>query len=73
MFKKVTTDVKAAVMLIVTEDVAALRGFFRNFMNSIFKSAPKGQDTRRQGDEKLKLQNETKKVEEQEDQYIIVI
>ena len=47
MFKKVTTDFKAAVMLIVTEDVAALRGFFRNFMNSIFKSAPKGQNTRR--------------------------
>jgi len=47
MFKKVTTDFKAAVMLIVTEDVAALRGFFRNFMNSIFKSSPKGQNTRR--------------------------
>jgi len=47
MFKKVTTNFKAAVMLIVTEDVAALRGFFRNFMSSIFKSAPKGQDISR--------------------------
>ena len=47
MFKKVTTDLKAAVMLIVTEDVTALRGFFRNFMNSIFKSPPKGHNTRR--------------------------
>jgi hypothetical protein len=47
MFKKVTTDLKAAVMLIVTEDVAALRGFFKNFKNSIFKSTPKTQNPRR--------------------------
>ena len=47
MFKKVTTDFKAAVMLIVTEDVAALRGFFKNFKNSIFKSTPKTQNPRR--------------------------
>jgi hypothetical protein len=47
MFKKVTTDLKAAIMLIVTEDIAALRGFFKNFMNSIFRSTPKSHNTRR--------------------------
>ena len=47
MFKKVRTEFKAAVMIIVNEDIAALRGFYRSFMNSIFKSAPKGHNTRR--------------------------
>jgi len=41
MLKKVTTDVKAAIVLIATENVTALRMFFRNLTKSIFKSAPK--------------------------------
>ncbi len=39
MLKKVTTDIKAAVLLIVTENVAALRMFVKNVTNSVFKSA----------------------------------
>ncbi len=35
------TGIKAALVLIVTENVAALRMFVRNLTNSIFKSAPK--------------------------------
>ncbi len=43
MLKKVTTNVKAAVVLIVTENVAALRMFVKNVTNSVFKSAAKHQ------------------------------
>lgn len=35
------TDIKAALLLIVAENVAALRMFVRNLMKSIVKSAPK--------------------------------
>jgi hypothetical protein len=35
------TDIKAALVLIVTENVIALRMFFRNLTRSIFKSAAK--------------------------------
>ncbi len=35
------TDIKAALVLIVTENVVALRMFVRNLTKSIFKSAPK--------------------------------
>jgi hypothetical protein len=38
MLKKVTTDIKAAVMLIATEDLTALRMFAKNVTNSVFKS-----------------------------------
>jgi hypothetical protein len=48
MLKKVTTDIKAAVVLIVTENVTALRGFIRNLTNSIFKSAPKRRNAKQQ-------------------------
>jgi hypothetical protein len=34
-------DIKAALALIVTENVAALRMFVRNLTKSIFKSTPK--------------------------------
>jgi len=34
MLKKVTTDIKAAVLLIVTENVTALRMFVKNVTNS---------------------------------------
>ncbi len=35
------TDIKAALVLIVTENVVALRMFVRNLTKSIFRSAPK--------------------------------
>ena len=37
MLKKVTTDIKAAVVLIVTENLTALRMFVKNVTNSVFK------------------------------------
>ncbi len=46
MLKKVTTNIKAAVVLIVTENVAALRMFVKNVTNSVFKSTAKRQDTK---------------------------
>jgi len=52
MLKKVTGDIKAAVVLIVTENIAALRMFIRNLTNSIFKSAPKRQNTKKWQDKK---------------------
>ncbi|NQT02382.1 MAG: hypothetical protein HQ580_10180 [Planctomycetes bacterium] len=65
MLKKVTGDIKAAVVLIVTENIAALRMFIRNLTNSIFKSAPKQQNTKRQDKQKETVtQKETKNVEE---------
>jgi len=43
MLKKVTTDVKAAVVLIVTENLAALRMFVKNVTNSVSKFVSKHQ------------------------------
>lgn len=42
------TSIKAALVLIVTENVAALRMFFRNLTKSIFKSAPKRRNAKLQ-------------------------
>ena len=42
------TGIKAALLLIVTENVAALKTFARNLTNSIFKSAPKRRNSKRQ-------------------------
>ena len=42
------TTIKAALVLIVTENVAALRMFFRNLTKSIFKSTPKQRNAKRQ-------------------------
>jgi len=42
MLKKVATDIKAAVLLIVTENVTALRMFVKNITNS--KSSAKHQN-----------------------------
>ena len=52
MLKKVTTDVKAAVVLIVTENLTALRMFVKNVTNSIFKSASKSATGGRSGETK---------------------
>jgi len=41
MLKKVTTDIKAAVVLIVTENLTALRMFVKNVTNSVFKFVSK--------------------------------
>jgi len=43
MPKKVTTDVKAAVVLIVTENLTALRMFVKNVKSSVFKFVSKHQ------------------------------
>jgi hypothetical protein len=43
MLKKVTSDVKAAVVLIVTENLTALRMFVKNVTNSVFKFVSKHQ------------------------------
>jgi len=43
MLKKVTTDVKAAVVLIVTENLTALRMFVKNVTNSVVKFVSKHQ------------------------------
>jgi hypothetical protein len=48
MLKKVTTDIKAAIVLIVTENVTALRGFIRNLTNSTYKSVPKRRNSKQQ-------------------------
>ena len=53
MLKKVTTNIKAAVVLIVSENVAALRMFVKNVTNSVFKSAAEHQN--------VKLRDETKR------------
>jgi len=41
MLKKVTGEIKAAVVLIVTENVTALRNFTKNVTNSVHKSFSK--------------------------------
>jgi len=47
MLKKVTADVKAAVVLIVTENIAALRMFVKNVTNSVSKFVSKHQNAMR--------------------------
>ena len=47
MLKKVTTDIKAAVVLIVTENLTALRMFVKNVTNSVFKYVSKHQKAMR--------------------------
>jgi hypothetical protein len=42
------TSIKAALVLIVTENITALRVFSRNLTKSIFKSAPKSQNVKGQ-------------------------
>lgn len=42
------TDIKAALVLIVTENVVALRMFVRNLTKSIFRSAPKRRNAKEQ-------------------------
>ena len=49
MLKKVSTNIKAAVALIVTENAAALRMFVRNVTNSVFKSVSKSATGGRSG------------------------
>lgn len=52
MLKKVSTNIKAAVVLIVTENVAALRMFVKNVTNSVFKSVSKSATGGRNGETK---------------------
>jgi hypothetical protein len=59
MLKKVTTDFKAAIILIVTENVAALRMFSRNFTKSIFKTAPKRRNAKQQDKKTSMARKET--------------
>ncbi len=59
MLKKVTTEVKAAISLIVTENVTALRGFNRNLAKSIFKSAPKQRNMKQQDKKESMTRKET--------------
>ena len=40
--KKINTDIKAAVMLIITEDIIALRNVIRTVITSISKSVLPG-------------------------------
>ena len=47
------TDIKAALLLIVTENVAALRMFVRNLTKSIFGSAPPRRNAKDQAKEPL--------------------
>jgi len=53
------TDIKAALVLIVTENVVALRMFVRNLTKSIFKSAPKRRNTKDQETQEPLAQKET--------------
>ena len=53
------TTIKAALVLIVTENVAALRMFFRNLTKSIFKSAPKRRNAKRQDKKEPMARKET--------------
>jgi hypothetical protein len=58
MLKKVTTDIKAAIILIVTEDIAALRMFNRGLANSFFKTAAENHQTKRQSKEESMARKE---------------
>jgi hypothetical protein len=43
MLKKVTANIKAAISLIVNEDITALRTFTKNTTDSLFRFIGKGQ------------------------------
>jgi hypothetical protein len=55
MLKKVTTDIKAAIVLIVTENITALRGFIRNLTNSTYKSVSKRRSSKQQKQKELMI------------------
>ena len=52
MKKKITTDIKAAVMLIITEDIVALRNVIRTILKSASKSLGVNRGSVFQGDKK---------------------
>jgi hypothetical protein len=43
MFKKAAANIKAAILLIVNEDIAALRTFAKNTTDSVFRFISRGQ------------------------------
>ena len=45
MVKKITGEIRAAIMLIVTEDIAALRTLAKNATNLVSKTIGKHQNT----------------------------
>jgi hypothetical protein len=53
------TNIKAAIVLIATENVAALRMFVRNLTKSIFKSTPKEQNAKDQDTQEPMVRKET--------------
>jgi hypothetical protein len=53
------TDIKAALVLIVTENVVALRMFVRNLTKSIFRSAPKRRNAKVQDKKEHMARKET--------------
>ena len=53
------TDIKAALLLIATENVAALRMFVRNLTKSSYKSAPKRRNAKGQDDKESMTRKET--------------
>jgi hypothetical protein len=53
MPKKVTSDIKAAVVLILTENIAALRMFVKNVTNSVLNFVSKHQNAMRRGKKRL--------------------
>ena len=52
------SGIKAALLLIVTENVTALRMFARKLTNSIFKSTPERRNTRRQNKKEIVTRKE---------------
>ena len=52
MKKKITTDIKAAVMLIITDDIVALRNVIRTILKSASKSLGVNGGSVFQGDKK---------------------
>jgi len=52
MLKKITTEIKAAVMLIIAENLTTLRTLFKNVTNSVSKSIGKHQDAIWQNEKK---------------------
>ncbi len=53
------TDIKAALVLIVTENVVALRMFVRNLTKTIFRSAPKRRNAKDQDTKEPLAQKDT--------------
>jgi hypothetical protein len=53
------TDIKAALVLIATENVVALRMFVRNLTKSIFRSAPKRRNSKDQDTKESMAQKDT--------------